>query len=109
MSSLLLTNQFVGGVMYKVAKLLGGKNSPDSEQEDMFFAHHLEAKGYAVGDRKSAYLFAWEVYIDDLSKATRNKGPVALHAAWYYFDPNKINPLLEKGLLPKANEVSEQS
>jgi hypothetical protein len=105
---IIIINRFIGGVMYKVAKLFGGNKSPDSEQEDMFFAHHLEAKGYAVGDRKSAYQFAWEVHIADLAKATRNKGPVALHAAWYYFDPNVINPLLESGLLPKGNEVWDQ-
>ena len=94
-----------GSVMYLVAKSLGGTKSPNSEQEDMFFAHHLERLGYSVGDRKSAYLFAWEVFIDDLNKAIAKESPVALHAAWYYFDPNKITPYLESGLLPKGNEV----
>ena len=93
--------------MYIVCKSFGGLKSPDGEQEDMFFAHYLEDLGYSVGDRKSAYLFAWEVYIGDLNKAVVDidkKGPVALHAAWYYFDSNKINPYLENGLLPKGNE-----
>lgn len=90
--------------MYNVSKTLGGSKSPNSEQEDTFFAHNLESLGYSVGDRKSAYEFAWEVFIDDLDKTMSNKVPVSMHAAWYYFDPNKVNPLLENGLLPKGNE-----
>mmetsp|Transcript_8540 Transcript_8540/g.53373 ORF Transcript_8540/g.53373 Transcript_8540/m.53373 type:complete len:775 (+) Transcript_8540:380-2704(+) len=69
--------------------------SPLSENEDMFFVTHMQnASSYKLPSRRTAYQFAREVpcadidrKIDDEMKeglSAKRKGPMALHATWYY-------------------------
>jgi hypothetical protein len=55
-------------------------DSPDEENEDIFFVLSLLKKGYKIAPRDVAYRFAQEVPCTDLPPVD----PFALHAAWYY-------------------------
>ena len=73
-----------------------GPNSPVSEQEDVFFASYAKKLGYRVADRASAYSFCHEVPCTDLKF---DGFPMAIHAAWYYFDKNTIESYFAKSLM----------
>jgi hypothetical protein len=73
-----------------------GKQSPLKEQEDLFFALHVQQDpSLHLGDRRSAYDFCLEVPCSDLPQGTR---PFALHAAWYYNDVAWVQQLLDSSL-----------
>jgi hypothetical protein len=59
-----------------------GADSPDEENEDIFFVVGLLKKGYRIAPRDVAYRFAQEVPCSDLAQVK----PFGLHAAWYYSD-----------------------
>lgn len=74
-----------------------GATSERSEQEDIFFAKHVEMSGFRLAPRQQAYHFCMEVPCADLRE--KSGGPFALHAAWYYFkDDEKLQGMLEKAV-----------
>jgi hypothetical protein len=81
--------------MVEIASLYGS-NSPVSEQEDIFFASHSKKLGYNVADRITAYSFCQEVPCSDLKFEGT---PMAIHAAWYYFDNITIDKYFSQSLV----------
>jgi hypothetical protein len=74
-----------------------GSTSDSSEQEDVFFAKHIERSGFRLAPRQQAYHFCMEVPCVDLQE--KSGGPFALHAAWYYFrDDEKLRNMLMKAV-----------
>ena len=110
-----------GEVMHYIASHFGA-TSGSHEQEDMFFVKHMETlqrmkdgvnsgsgsasnftfpapspQAFKVAGRERAWQFAYEVKCDDLSSKMNPydwRPPLALHAAWYYWQPREMEQLL---------------
>ncbi len=108
-----------GEIMYYIASHFEAASS-SHEQEDMFFVKHMEIlqrardtnstgnltvpapapQAFRVASRRRAWQFAYEVKCEDVA-ATMNPGssdwrpPLALHAAWYYWQPTEMKHFLE--------------
>ena len=72
-----------------------GHNSNSSEQEDVFFAHHMASDGFRLAPRLAAYDFCLEVPCADMEEVDV---PFAVHAAWYYNDERRVMGLLDRAL-----------
>jgi glycosyltransferase involved in cell wall biosynthesis len=74
-----------------------GAESPDEEQEDMFFARYVVKQGFKYPTPRVAYKFCREVAIQSLEVEDASNSPVrhlALHAAWYYMPPEVSKMLM---------------
>ena len=72
-----------------------GHNSNSSEQEDVFFAHHMASDGFRLAPQLAADDFCLEVPCADLRVVDV---PFAVHAAWYYIDERRVMRLLDRAL-----------
>ena len=85
------------GLMTEIASKYA-QSSPNSQNEDVFFAHYVESLGYDMPTRRVAYNFSREEPCSDLAIGA-SALPLSLHAAWYYHDRDEMHRLT-KHLLP---------
>lgn len=79
-----------------------GLGSPDTENEDIFFSQHIQrVPGARVSPEIVAYEFCKEENIPILEPSgNRVTNHFALHAAWYYNNPDRISELLLSAVSP---------
>jgi Protein of unknown function (DUF5672) len=85
-----------------------GDSSPETENEDIFFAKHIQRiRGAQVSSVEVAYEFCIEEYIPQSSMTGRNGSSdstsvshFALHAAWYYTSPDRVSEQLLGAISP---------
>ena len=93
-----------------------GANSPETENEDIFFAKHIQRIREAqVSSVEVAYEFCIEEYLERSDMTVRNRSSesisevksdspsvshFALHAAWYYTSPDRVSEQLLGAISP---------
>ena len=83
-----------------------GANSPETENEDIFFAKHIQRiRDALVSPVEVAYQFCIEEYIQRNSSSDGMSGSAsvshfALHAAWYYTSPDRVSEQLLGAISP---------
>lgn len=78
----------------EVVRKFGGE-SPDTEQEDMFFAINMRRLGFSIAPRVVAYQFCVEVACMDVPQPKQH---FALHATWYYAARYDLKRMLDETL-----------
>ena len=72
-----------------------GAATNDTENEDVFFVKHALTDGHRLAQRQTAYGFCLEVPCAELDPVGE---PLAVHAAWYYNNEDRVAALLDKAI-----------